>query len=55
MFLACGPEFSVDFSAPPEFSGGVMEKYWSTGWALTSDLQIMNQVFYHCAMAALYV
>ncbi len=22
-FLACGPEFSVEFSAPPEFSGGV--------------------------------
>jgi hypothetical protein len=20
-FLACGPEFSVEFSAPPEFSG----------------------------------
>ncbi len=24
--LACGPEFSVEFYAPPEFSGGVMEK-----------------------------
>jgi hypothetical protein len=23
--LACGPEFSVEFSAPPEFSGGVTE------------------------------
>jgi hypothetical protein len=26
-FLACGPEFSVEFFAPPEFSGGVTEKY----------------------------
>ncbi len=26
----------------------------STGRARTSDLQIMNQVFYHCATAALY-
>ncbi len=25
-FLACGPEVSVEFSAPPEFSGGVTEK-----------------------------
>ncbi len=39
-FLACGPEFSVDLSAPPEFSGGVTEKYLSTGWARTFDLQI---------------
>jgi hypothetical protein len=38
-FLACGPEFSVEFSAPPEFSGGVTEKYLSTGWARTFDLQ----------------
>jgi hypothetical protein len=30
-FLACEPEFSVEFSAPLEFSGGVMEKYLSTG------------------------
>ena len=54
-FLACEPEFSVDFSAPPEFSGGVMEKCLSTGEARTSDLQIMIQVFYHCATAALYI
>jgi hypothetical protein len=26
-FLACGHEFSVEFSAPPEFSGGITEKY----------------------------
>ncbi len=49
-FLACGPEFSVEFSAPPEFSGGVTEKYLSTGRARTSDLQIMNQAFYHCPL-----
>jgi hypothetical protein len=53
--LACGPEFSVEFSAPPEFSGGVTEKNLSAGWARTANLQIMNQVFYHCATAALYV
>ncbi len=40
MFLACGPEFSVEFSVPPEFSRGVTEKYLSTGWARTFDLQI---------------
>ncbi len=42
-FLACGPEFSVDFTAPPEFSDGVTEKYLKTGWARTFDLQIMKQ------------
>jgi hypothetical protein len=52
-FLACGPEFSVEFSAPPEFSGGVTEKYLSTGWAGTFDLQIRKQIFYHCATAPL--
>jgi hypothetical protein len=51
--LACWPEFSVEFSAPPEISGGVMENNLSTGWAQTSDLQIMNQVFYHCSTAPL--
>jgi hypothetical protein len=30
-FLACEPEFSGELSAPPEFSGGVMEKYLSSG------------------------
>ncbi len=30
-FLACEPEFSVELSAPPEFSGGVMEMCLSTG------------------------
>ncbi len=53
-FFACEPEYSVNFSAPPEFSGGVMEKFLSTGQARTSDLQIMKQVFYHCATADLY-
>ncbi len=52
-FWACGPEYSVEFSAPPEFSGGVTEKYLSTGWARTFDLQIMRQVCYHCAIASL--
>jgi hypothetical protein len=52
-FLACGPEFSVEISAPPEFSGGVTEKYLSTGWARTFDLQIRKQIFYHCATASL--
>jgi hypothetical protein len=54
-FLACEPEFSIDFSAPPEFSDGVLERFKSTGQARTSDLQIMNHVFYHCATAALYL
>jgi hypothetical protein len=31
--MACGHEFSVEFSAPLEYSGGVSEKYLSTGWA----------------------
>jgi hypothetical protein len=53
-FLACGPEFSVEFSAPPEFCGGVTEKYLSTGLARTFDLQIRKQIFYHCATAPLY-
>jgi hypothetical protein len=52
-FLACGPEFSVEFSAPPQFSGGVTEKYLSTGWVQTFDLQIRKQIFYHCATAPL--
>ncbi len=26
-FLACGPKFFVEFSAPPEFSGGVTENF----------------------------
>ncbi len=54
-FLAWEPEFYVEFSAPPEFSGGVMENCSSTGEARASDLQIMIQVFYHCATAALYI
>ncbi len=48
-FLACGPEFSADFSAPPEFSrlcnGKVFEHRF--------DLQIRKQIFYHCATAPL--
>ncbi len=53
--LACGPKFSVEFSAPPEFSGGATEKFLSTGWARTFDLQIMKQILYHCATASLYL
>jgi hypothetical protein len=53
MFLACGPEFSVEFTAPPEFSGGVMAKYLSTGWSRTFNLQNRKQIFYHCATAPL--
>jgi hypothetical protein len=37
------PEFFADLSAPPDFSGGVPEKYLSTGWARTFNLQITNQ------------
>jgi hypothetical protein len=54
-FLPCGPEFSVEFSAPPEFSGGVTEKYLSTGRARTFHLQFMNKMFYHCATAPLCI
>jgi hypothetical protein len=54
-FLAFGPEFSVEFSAPPEFSGGVTEKYLSTGWVRTFALQITKQILYHCATAPLYL
>jgi hypothetical protein len=51
--LACGPEFSVEFSAPPEFSGGVLEKQLCTGRARTSDPQITNPVLYQCATVTL--
>ena len=44
--MACGPEFSVEFSAPSEFSGGVLEKQLCTGRARTSDHQITNPVLY---------
>jgi hypothetical protein len=43
------PEISAEFSAPPEFSGDVLEKDLSTGWARTSDLQITNQILFYCA------
>jgi hypothetical protein len=48
------PEISAEFSAPPEFSADVLEKDWSTGWARTSDLQITNQILFHCATASLF-
>jgi hypothetical protein len=47
-------DFSAEFSAPPEFSGSVPEKYLSTGWAQSFGIQITNQVFYHCATASLF-
>jgi hypothetical protein len=42
------PEISAEFSAPPEFSGDVLEKELSTG----SDLQITIQILLHCATAS---
>jgi hypothetical protein len=48
------PEISAEFSAPPEFSGDVLEKDLSTGWARTSDLQITTQILFHCATASLF-
>jgi hypothetical protein len=48
-YFAFGPEFSVEFSVLPEFSGAVTEKYLNIGWAKTYDLQIRKQIFYHCA------
>jgi hypothetical protein len=47
------PEISAEFSAPPEFSGHVLEKELSTGWERSSDLQITNQILLHCATASL--
>jgi hypothetical protein len=49
------PEISAEFSAPPEFSGDVLVKDLSTGWARTSDLQITNQILFHSATASLYI
>jgi hypothetical protein len=46
------PKISAEFSAPPEFSGDVLEKDLSTGWARTFDLQITNQILFHCATAS---
>jgi hypothetical protein len=56
-FLLFEPEFSTVFSAPPEFSAGVTEKYFSTGcvfaWTRTFDLQITNQMLYHASTSFL--
>ncbi len=49
------PEFSAVFSAPSVFSGGVPEKYFCTGWALTFDFQITNQMLYQCATTSFFV
>jgi hypothetical protein len=48
------PEISAEFSAPSEFSGDLLEKDLSTGWARTFDLQITNQILFHCATASLF-
>jgi hypothetical protein len=48
------PEISADFSAPPEFSGDLLEKELSTDWARTSDLQLTIQILFHCATASLF-
>jgi hypothetical protein len=48
-FLLSGPDFSAKFSAPPEFSGGVLEKHLFTGRARTSNPHIPNPIPYHCA------
>jgi hypothetical protein len=47
------PEISAEFSAPAEFSGGVLKKDLSIGWTRTSDLQITNQILFPCATASL--
>ncbi len=49
-FLACGPEFSAKFSAPPEFSGGVLEKQLCTDGAnlRSSDYQPNTLPMSHC-------
>ncbi len=44
-----GPGFSAKFSAPPEFSDGVLEKQLCAGRARTSDPQITKLVLYQCA------
>jgi hypothetical protein len=48
------PEISAEFSAPPEFSGDVLEKDLSTGCARTCDVQTSKQILYHCATASLF-
>jgi hypothetical protein len=48
------PEISAELSEPPEFSGDVWEKDLSTGWARTIDLQITNQILFHCETAFLF-
>ncbi len=48
------PEISAEFSAPPEFSGDVLEKDLSTGWAQTFDLEITKQILFHCATASFF-
>jgi hypothetical protein len=37
------PEISAEFSAPPEFSGAVLEKDLSTGWTRTSTFRFQTR------------
>jgi hypothetical protein len=48
-----GPDFSTEFSAPPEFPGGVLDKNFYTRRARTSDLLITN--LYQCATVTFYL
>jgi hypothetical protein len=53
--MPCGPEFSSEFSAPPQFSVGVPEKDLCTGWTPTSNLMINNQILYQWATVSLKI
>ncbi len=47
--MLSGPYFFVKFSAPPEISGGVLEKHLCTGRARTCNSQISYPTLYQCA------
>jgi hypothetical protein len=47
------PEISAEFSVPLEFSDGILEKALNTGWTRTFNLQMTNQILFHCATASL--
>jgi hypothetical protein len=42
-FMPFVPEISAEFSAPPEFSGDVLEKDFSTGWARTPTFRLQTR------------
>ncbi len=52
-FMPFVPEISAEFSTPPEFSGDLLVKDLSIGWARTSYLQITNQML-HSSTAPLH-